>query len=120
MQISALSTRIWIFLNPQLFLSDSKISTSTRIWIQIKSARPHVSDTYIRIHSSTQDSSGNIGNRACVIKRAKFASCNLHRRARERTWERDRHLEYSIHGKVLDLVTSLDKKYPELAPCTVV
>ena len=30
----------------------------------------------IRIHSSTQDSSGNIGNRACVVKRAKFESCS--------------------------------------------
>ena len=30
----------------------------------------------IRIHSSTQDSSGNIGNRACVVKRAKFVSCS--------------------------------------------
>ena len=48
-------------------------------------------------------------------KESEIASCNLHRRVRERTWERDRHLEYSIHGKVLDLVTSLDKKYPDLA-----
>ena len=30
--------------------------------------------TRIRIYSSTQDSSGNIVNRACVAKRAKFAS----------------------------------------------
>jgi len=45
------------FLNSNNF-PDSKISTSTRI----------------RIHSRTQDSSGNMGNRACVVKRAKFAS----------------------------------------------
>ena len=45
------------FLNSNNF-PDSKISTSTRIWI----------------HSHTQDSSGNMGNRACVLKRAKFAS----------------------------------------------
>ena len=30
--------------------------------------------TRIRIYSSNQDSSGNIVNRACVAKRAKFAS----------------------------------------------
>ena len=32
--------------------------------------------TRIRMHSSTQDSSGNMGNRACVVKRAKFVSCS--------------------------------------------
>ena len=32
--------------------------------------------TRIRIHSSTRDSSGNIGNRACVVKRAKFVTCS--------------------------------------------
>ena len=45
------------FLNSNNF-PDSKISTSTRI----------------RIHSRTQDSSGNMGNRAFFVKRAKFAS----------------------------------------------
>ena len=30
----------------------------------------HTYPTRILIHSSTQDSSGNIGNRACVVKRA--------------------------------------------------
>ena len=34
----------------------------------------HTYLTRIRIHSSTQDSFGNIGNRACVVRRAKFAS----------------------------------------------
>ena len=45
-----------------------------------KFPRPHVSDTYlihIRIQSSTHDSSVNIGNRACVVKRAKFSSCSV-------------------------------------------
>ena len=71
---------VWI---RNFFFSDSKISTSTRIHMQIEFARPHESDTYrhvsdqrILIHSSTQDSSGNIGNRACVAKRAKFVSCS--------------------------------------------
>ena len=40
--------------------------------------------TRIRIYSRTQDSSGNIGNRACVVKRTKFASCRMHLRAKER------------------------------------
>ena len=40
------STGIQIFLNPQLFLSGFKNFHSTRIRIQIKFARPHVSDTY--------------------------------------------------------------------------
>ena len=58
-----------------IFFADSKISTCTRIRIQIVFARPLVS-TCIGIRSSTQDSSGNIGNRACVVKRLKFASCS--------------------------------------------
>ena len=32
--------------------------------------------TRIRIYSRTQDSSGNIGNRACVVKRTKFVPCS--------------------------------------------
>ena len=32
--------------------------------------------TRTRIYSRTQDSSGNIGNRACVVKRTKFAPCS--------------------------------------------
>ena len=39
----ASSTRIRIFLNPQIIFADSKIFTSTRIHIQIEFARPHVS-----------------------------------------------------------------------------
>ena len=64
------STSIRIFLNPQLFLSGFKNVHVHTYRIQI--------ETYpkrIWIHFSTQDSSGNIGNRACVVKRAKFASC---------------------------------------------
>ena len=57
----------------------SKISTSTRVRIRIEFAT-----TRIWIHSSTQDSSGNIGNRACVVKRTKFASCKMHLRVKER------------------------------------
>ena len=90
------------------FFPDSKISTSTRIRIQIKFARPLVSRTRIQIHSSIQDSSGNIGNRASVVKRAKFTSCSALREC---------HLEYSIHGKELDsiLLRHRIKKYPDLA-----
>ena len=36
----------------------------------------HSYPTHIRILSSTQDSFGNIGIRACVLERAKFASCS--------------------------------------------
>ena len=53
------------FLIHNFFFPDLKTSTSTRIRIQIEFALPHVSDTY-REPSSIQDSSGNIGNRACV------------------------------------------------------
>ena len=57
----------------------------------------HTYPTHIRIHSSTQDSSGNIGNRACVVKRGEIGILLC----LERTWERGYHLEYSIHGKEL-------------------
>ena len=73
-----------IFESATFFL-DSKISTSTRIRIQIEFARP----TGIRIHSCTQNSSGKIGNGACILL---FI---------EGTWERGCHLAYSIHGKEL-------------------
>ena len=55
--------------------------------------------TRIRIHFSTQDSARNIGNRACVVKRSKFAFCTA----------------FSRLKTGLDLVTSPDKKYPDLA-----
>ena len=66
------STGIRIFLNPQLFLSGFKnfhVHTC-----------PYLNSDFffrIRIHSSTQDSSGNIGNRARVLKRTKLASCSV-------------------------------------------
>ena len=50
------STRIRIFLNPQLFLSGLKNFPVHTQRIQIEFARPHASDG-IRIHSSTQGSS---------------------------------------------------------------
>ena len=91
----------WYFLIWNLFFSNLKISTSTRIHIQIEFARPHESDTYpgIRVHSSSQDFSGNIGDRACVVERAKFASFS------------------AFHGKELGsiLFHHRKKKYPDLA-----
>ena len=94
------------------FFPDSKISTSTRIRIQIKFARPLVSRTGIQIHSSIQDSSGNIGNRTSVVKRAKFTSCSTLRGC---------HLEYSIHGKELDsiLLRHRIKKIPGISLHTI-
>ena len=47
---ASLSTHIWIFLNPQLFLSRFKNFPVHAEGIQIKFARPHASDG-IRIHS---------------------------------------------------------------------
>ena len=62
------------FSNRKFLFPDSETSTSTSILIQIEFARPHYPKR-IRIHSSAQDFSANIGNRLCVVKRAKFASC---------------------------------------------
>ena len=45
-------------------IRQEKISISTRIRIQIKFALSSAYPTLIRIHSSTQDFSGNIGNKA--------------------------------------------------------
>ena len=59
------STRIRIFLNPQVFLSGFKNFRSTRIPIKIKFACPHVSVTY-----------ADSLYRKCVVKRARFASCS--------------------------------------------
>ena len=39
----------------------------------------HSYPTHIPIHSTTQDSSAKIGNRACVVKRVRFASCSASR-----------------------------------------
>ena len=57
-------------LNPQLFLSGYK---NFHVHKYPHSNRIYPS-TRIRIHSSTQDLTGNIGNRACVVKRPNFAS----------------------------------------------
>ena len=50
------STRIWIFLNPQLFLSGFKKFPVYTERIQIEFASPIASDG-VRIHSGTQGSS---------------------------------------------------------------
>ena len=64
--LSPPSTCIWIFFNPPIFLCGFK---------NFKMNLPvHTNPTRICIHSSTQNSSGNIGNRACIVKCAKFAS----------------------------------------------
>ena len=81
------STSIRIFFNPQLFLS------------RFKNFHVHTYPTRIRIHSGTKNSSGNTGNRACVVKRAKFASCS------------------AFHGEELGLILLRHrmKKYPHLS-----
>ena len=57
-------------LNPQIFLCGFK-----NFKLNLPVPGPvHRYPTRIHIHSSTQDSSGNIGNRACIVKHAKFAS----------------------------------------------
>ena len=106
--IQAPSTRIRIFLNPQLFLSGFK---NFHVHTHPFSNRICPS-TRIRIHSSAQDSSGNIGSSACVVKTSKSRV-----REREKTLERGCHLEYSIHGKELGwiLLRHRKKKFPDLA-----
>ena len=47
----------------------------------MKRAFASQTQNFLRLHVSgfflgTQDSSGNIGNRTCVVKRAKFISCS--------------------------------------------
>ena len=54
------------------FFPDSKVPTSTRIRSQIRFARPHVSGFTLVPRTPLE----KIGNRACVVKRAKFASCS--------------------------------------------
>ena len=68
-----------IFLNPQLFLSS------------FKNFHVYTNPKRIRIHCSTQDSSENIGNRACVVKTGR----------RENLETGGYYLEYSIHVKEL-------------------
>ena len=67
--LSPPSTFIWIFFNPPIFLCGFK---------NFKMNLPvHMNPTRICIHSSTENSSGNIGNRACIVKCAKFASRSM-------------------------------------------
>ena len=66
---------------PDIFESATisfRIQKLSRLHVSVfKSNLPvHSYPTHIRFHSSTQDSFGNIGIRACVVKRAKFASCS--------------------------------------------
>ena len=97
------------------FFPDSKISTPTSIHCQIcASAR-------IQIHSSTQGSSRNIGNRACVLKIGKSKV----KSNREKVGRRLPSWIGSIHGKELGwiLLRQREKKniyiyiyiYPYLA-----
>ena len=91
-----------------------------------KFPRPHISlfkynmpvhsyPTSIRIHSCTQDSYGNIGNRSCVGKMGKRETLWNKWNNSERPREQGCHLEYSIHGKQLGsiLLRHRIKKYPE-------
>ena len=110
LESEVLSTRIQIFLNPHLFF-----------WIQ-EFSHPHVSvfksnlpvDMYptgVQIHFSTQHSSGNIANRVCILKHAKFASCSALREPLE--W--GCHLEYSIHSKELgSILLTINSLYRKL------
>ena len=107
--LSPLSTCIWIFFNAPIFLCGFK---------NFKMNLPvHTNPTRICIHSSTENSSGNIGNRACIVKCAKFASRimaestqklkkNAKIKVDSSAGKRENlgmscHLEYSIHGKEL-------------------
>ena len=64
------STSIRIFWICKFFFADSKISPSKRIRVQIKFARPHVYG-FILVPRTPL---GILATRACVVKRAKFAS----------------------------------------------
>ena len=86
-------------MNPKLFLSGLK-NSYIHTYPVCKSNLPvHTYPTSIRVHSRTQNSSGNIGNRACVVKRTKFACCS------------------AFHGKELGLILLRHrvKKFPDLA-----
>ena len=108
--------RIQIFLNPQR--KNFHVYTYPYLRVQAYPKR-------IWVHSSSQNSSGNIGNKVCVVKRVKFA-CRIMaesaqksfakiklrltpRRVKERTWKRGCHLEYRIHGKELGSILLLHR-----------
>ena len=100
--------KLYNYLRPTRTYRDTFESATFSFPIQ-KFPRPHVSGfksnlpvhtfpTRFRINSSTQDSSGNIGNRACVVKRTKFACCS------------------AFHSKELGLILLRHrvKKFPDL------
>ena len=99
-QSKAPSSRIRMFLNPELFLSGLKISPSTRQRIQIKFACPHASDV-IRIHSSTQGSSA--------------MKCLQNMRNRNYSYTLCRHIVLQF-GKRPDMIVLRHRieKYPDL------
>ena len=78
---NAPSTRIRIFLNPQLFLSGFK---NFHVRVQIEFARSRVSDTFRGFTPVPRTALGILIT--CVVKRAKFASCS------------------AFHGKELGLI----------------
>ena len=100
------STRIRIFLNPQLFLSGFKNFHSTRICIQIKCIR--------HVWGFTLVPKTPLGILQQDMRRKAREVCLL--LCLRRTWERGCHLEYSIHSKELSsiLLCHRIKKYPEL------
>ena len=70
----------------------------------------HTYPTCIRIHSSTQDSSGNIGNRAHIVKCAKFASCSALREPGNEVAILNTVFTVKNSPSGLDLFTSPEKK----------
>ena len=103
---------------------EDKANVSLRIQ---KFSRPHVSlfksnlsvhtyPTRNRIHSTTQNSFGNIGNRACVVKRAKFASRIMAESAqKQRKMRRARLTSRRLREGTLEWLRHRMKKYPDLA-----
>ena len=87
-RISPLGTKLYFHVNSS---TKNSIILTPNIATLSRDCKPR-----IRIHSSTQDSSGNIGNRACV----EVAILNT---------------VLTVKSYRLDLVTSPDKKYPDLA-----
>ena len=69
----------------------------------------HKSLTRIRTHSSTQDSFGDIGNRACVVKRAKFASRIMAESVRKSKKNAKSKVNF-LTGKRENLVTELPSR----------
>ena len=70
----------------------------------------HTYPTCIQIHSSIQDSSGNIGNRVHIVKHAKFASCSALREPGNKVAILNTVFTVKNSRSGLDLFTSPDKK----------